>query len=58
MEIKCVKCKAVEQLGQEDVEYVVNVAKRYTDDVSPNDYTEIFSAIKGKCKDGKKHLYI
>ena len=58
MEIKCVKCKAVEQLGQEDIEYVVNVAKKYTDDVSPNDYTEIFSAIKGKCKDGKKHLYI
>ena len=58
MEIKCVKCKAVEQLGQEDIEYVVNVAKKYTDDVSPNDYTEIFSAIKGNCKDGKKHLYI
>ena len=58
MEIKCVKCKVVEKLEQGDIEYVVNVAKKYTNDVSPNDYTEIFSAIKGKCKDGKKHIYI
>lgn len=58
MIIKCAKCKLVEELGQDEVERLVNTAKIYNDEVSPNDYTAILSVIKGKCKDGKKHLYI
>ncbi len=58
MDIKCVKCKTVEKLGQDEIEYLVNIAKRYTDNISPNDYTAILSIIKGTCTDGKKHLYI
>jgi hypothetical protein len=58
MKIKCAKCKSVEELGQDEIEYLVNIATKYTDDISPNDYTAILSVIKGKCTDGKKHIYI
>jgi predicted nucleic acid-binding Zn-ribbon protein len=58
MIIKCAKCKLVEELSQDEIERLVNTAKVYNDDVSPNDYIAILSIIKGKCKDGKKHLYI
>ena len=58
MEIKCAKCKVVEKLRQDEIEYLVNTAKMYTDEISPNDYTAILSIIKGKCTDGKKHVYI
>lgn len=58
MKIKCAKCKLVEELSQDEIEYLVNIAKKYTEEVSPNDYTSILSIIKGKCTDGKKHLYI
>ncbi len=58
MIVKCVKCKSVEELTQDEIEYLVNIAKKYTDEVSPNDYTSILSIIKGKCTDGKKHLYV
>lgn len=58
MIVKCVKCKSVEELTQDEIEYLVNIAKKYTEEVSPNDYTSILSIIKGKCTDGKKHLYV
>ncbi len=58
MIIKCAKCKVVESLEQEEIAHIVNIAKTYNEDVSPNDYTAILSIIKGKCTDGKKHLYI
>ncbi len=58
MIVKCIKCKKVEELSQEEIEYLVNIAKKYTDEVSPNDYTGILSIIKGKCTDGKKHIYV
>jgi predicted nucleic acid-binding Zn-ribbon protein len=56
--VKCAKCKNVEELGKDEIEHLVNTAKTYNDEVSPNDYTAILSIIKGKCTDGKKHLYI
>lgn len=58
MRVKCAKCKKVEELSDDEIEYLVNIAKKYNEDVSPNDYTAILSIIKGKCTDGKKHLYI
>lgn len=58
MIVKCIKCKTVEELTQDEIGYLVNIANRYTDEVSPNDYTGILSIIKGKCTDGKKHLYV
>ena len=58
MIVKCIKCKTVEDLSQDEIEYLVNIAKKYTDEVNPNDYTGILSIIKGKCADGKKHLYV
>lgn len=58
MIVKCVKCKTVEELTQDEIQYLVNISKKYTDEVSPNDYTGILSIIKGKCTDGKKHLYV
>lgn len=58
MRVKCAKCKSVEELGKDEIEHLVNTAKIYSEDVSPNDYTAILSIIKGKCTDGKKHIYI
>jgi uncharacterized coiled-coil DUF342 family protein len=58
MRVKCAKCKNVEELGKEEIDHLVNTAKTYNEEVSPNDYTAILSIIKGKCTDGKKHLYI
>lgn len=58
MIVKCIKCKTVEELSQDEIEYLVNIAKKYTEEVSPNDYTGILSIIKGKCTDGKKHIYV
>jgi len=58
MIVKCIKCKTVEELTQDEIGYLVNIANKYTDEVSPNDYTGILSIIKGKCTDGKKHLYV
>lgn len=58
MRVKCAKCKNVEELGKDEIEHLVNTAKTYSEDVSPNDYTAILSIIKGKCTDGKKHIYI
>ena len=58
MIIKCIKCKIAEELSQDEIDRLVNMAKLYTEDVSPNDYTGILSVIKGKCTDGKKHIYI
>jgi hypothetical protein len=58
MIVKCVRCKLVEKLSQDEIERLVNTAKTYNEEVSPNDYTAILSIIKGKCTDGKKHLYI
>jgi predicted nucleic acid-binding Zn-ribbon protein len=58
MIVKCARCKLIEELSQDEIERLVNTAKVYNDDVSPNDYIAILSIIKGKCKDGKKHLYI
>ncbi len=58
MIVKCIRCESVEELSQEEIERLVNIAKTYGDDISPNDFIGILSIIKGKCKDGKKHLYI
>ncbi len=58
MIVKCVKCKNIGKIEQKDIEHLVNIAKIYTEDISPNDYTAILSIIKGKCTDGKKHLFI
>ena len=58
MIVKCIKCESVEELSQEEIERLVNIAKTYGDDISPNDFIGILSIIKGKCNDGKKHLYI
>lgn len=58
MRVRCAKCKIVEDLGQEEIERLVNITKTYSDNVSPNDYTAILSIIKGRCTDGKKHIYI
>ena len=58
MKIKCAKCKLVEELSQEEIEHIIKISKTYSDEVDPNDYTAILSVIKGKCTDGKKHLYI
>lgn len=58
MKIKCAKCKLVEELSQDEIERLVSTAQIYNEEVSPNDYTAILSIIKGKCNDGKKHLYI
>ncbi len=58
MRVKCVKCKTVEEIIKEDMEKLINTAKMYNEDIDPNDYTAILSVIKGRCTDGKKHLYI
>jgi hypothetical protein len=58
MRIKCVKCNIVEELRKEEIENLVNITKTYTEEISPTDYTDILSIIKGKCTDGKKHLYV
>ena len=58
MKIKCAKCKLVEELSQDEIERLVSTSQIYNEEVSPNDYTAILSIIKGKCTDGKKHLYI
>lgn len=58
MQVECVKCKKVEELSEDDLNFLLNAAKRYTDEISPNDFTAILSVTKGKCSDNKKHIFI
>jgi predicted nuclease with TOPRIM domain len=58
MIVKCIRCESVEELSPEEIERLINIAKTYGEDVGPNDFIGILSIIKGKCTDGKKHLYI
>lgn len=57
MRVKCIKCNIVEELRKDEIEHLVDIAKIYTEEISPTDYTAILSIIKGRCTDGKKHLY-
>lgn len=58
MRIKCVKCNIVEELKKEEIDNLVCIAKTYTHEISPTDYIAILSIIKGRCTDGKKHLFV